>query len=118
MKETKAEKKRAKFAREYHSEERVEWVSKQPCCACGYDGPVPRDNSHVASGGMGRKADYDKIVPHCVNRPLDGGVEIGCHSAYHALGRDRLRAIFNVSSTWAELAAETEARWLEYLERI
>lgn len=50
------------FARCYGSEARVLWMSRQPCCVCGY--PVS-ENVHTRGGGMGRKADADTIVPMC-----------------------------------------------------
>ena len=102
MKETKKE----KLAREYHSTERIEWVKAQPCVACGEAGHHLREAHHTRNGGLSRKAGYETIVPLCHV----------CHYEYHALGRDTFRKRAFITKTWAELAAETHARWLEYLE--
>lgn len=50
------------WERAYGSKQRVEWVKSQPCVACW---KTPCENAHIVTGGMGRKADYDQIVPLC-----------------------------------------------------
>lgn len=44
------------------------------CCACFAPGPC--ENAHVSSGGMGRKADANRIVPLCH----------ACHEEQHRIG--------------------------------
>lgn len=53
---------KAEWTRAYGSKERVEWVKHQPCCVCGY---CVCENAHTTTGGVGRKADADHIVPLC-----------------------------------------------------
>lgn len=113
MSETKAE----KFKRCYHSKERVAFVSRLPCCACGYAG-FTRDNHHVESDGVGRKGPYMLIVPLCTIEHGRRGKEGNCHHRYHNEGRDTFRERMGIEQTWAELAEETEAKWLEHTERI
>ncbi len=118
MSETKAEKKRAKFAREFGSVERVEWVHEEPCVVCGYAGPKPRDNHHTKGDGTSRKGPYESIVPLCKSRwnANLGMVVPGCHTLVHSEGVDTFRERRGITKEWAELAAETQSRWLEYLE--
>lgn len=66
--------KAANFARAYHSDERVQWVASLRCaCGCGV---TPCENAHTESGGTGRKADYDTIIPLAKK----------CHAVQHAKG--------------------------------
>ena len=86
------------FARIYGSKARVRWVKAQPCVSCG-EGPC--QNAHTKNGGMGRKADYDTIVPLC----------FPCHDEFH-------HGILRASKEWwAEQARLTEIRWTRYAER-
>lgn len=62
------------FARVYHSEERVAWVQGLRC-ACGCGG-TPCINAHTATGGAGRKAGYESIIPLAPK----------CHERQHAKG--------------------------------
>lgn len=62
----------SEFARCYGSKERVEWVKASPCIVCAAIHPLFRltspgrsHNAHTMSGGGGRKADFDTIVPLC-----------------------------------------------------
>lgn len=50
------------FARVYGSEARVDWIRGLPCLGCGRG---PCENAHTATGGMGRKAGAETIVPLC-----------------------------------------------------
>ena len=59
MARTKAE----KFAYEYGSKARVEWVKAMPCCACGQRRGC--DNAHTTTDGTGRKSHHRNIVPLC-----------------------------------------------------
>ncbi len=100
----------------YGPPERREFVKSQPCVACGKQGDS--ENAHIETGGMGRKADFDKIIPLCGTR-LEFG-EKSCHALLHALGRDSF-----VDYVWVETgikldldqcAADTQNRWLQYKE--
>jgi hypothetical protein len=96
------------FAREYGSDERVKWIKKQRCIGCG---GLPSENAHTVTGGMGRKADANTIVPLCGDEPLLG--IIGCHTKY-----DRHLAPFNNEAVRAYIksaAAEVERRWRAHL---
>jgi hypothetical protein len=57
-----ARSKAEKFAYQFHSAERVEWMNWNPCVICG---STPCDNAHSTTGGTGNKAHYSKIVPLC-----------------------------------------------------
>lgn len=98
--EAKAE----EFARKYHSRERVLWMQRQPSIISG---EVPCVNAHVGIEGIGRKADYTKIVPltkaeHDEIEKPNGGIKTFC-------------AKYSVSIEWLlEQAAATERRWQEY----
>lgn len=59
---TNRERREKERARAYGPEERIKWIQSLPCLICG---STPSDNAHVATGGTGRKADADKIVPLC-----------------------------------------------------
>lgn len=49
----------SEFARIYGSKRRVEAIKALACHACHRE---PAENAHIESGGMGRKADWTKIV--------------------------------------------------------
>jgi len=56
------------FARAYGSETRVLWIKSLPCLACvalTVPQRFPTENVHTRTGGMGRKADADTIIPLC-----------------------------------------------------
>jgi hypothetical protein len=88
------------WTRAYGSVERVLFVRSLPCVMCG---AVPSENAHIETGGMGRKADYTKIVPLCKSG----------HDAFHVYGRDyfKHRSYLDLEAA----AAETEARWRAHL---
>lgn len=115
----KAETKAEKFAREFHSEERVAFVNGLPCCACGRK-PTrrhPSDNHHVWTDGTGRRGPYTAIVPLCRS----------CHRRYHQIGKlsmlQGVRLQLRVGPTqgprgrthyfdqWEEVAAFVEEQW-------
>lgn len=91
-----------KFAREFHSTDRREWVSWLPCLACSV---VPCENHHTRNAGKGLKGPYQSIVPLCLVH----------HMEAHATGiksfekkyADRLCGRTLVS--WAETV---QAAWL------
>ena len=59
------------FARCYHSKERVEWVKSLNCILCVAIHPLltlanqKSENAHTVTGGAGRKAGYETIIPLC-----------------------------------------------------
>jgi hypothetical protein len=60
------------FARIYGSRERVEWVKSLPCLYCAALSPFlaaatvgQSQNCHTVTGGTGRKAGYETIIPLC-----------------------------------------------------
>jgi hypothetical protein len=64
----------SEFARIYGSRERVRFIKSLPCCLCcgialsdfAPDAGNSSDNAHTGErSGMGRKADFDTIVPMC-----------------------------------------------------
>ena len=113
-----ARSKAERFAYQYHSKARVEFVAALPCCACGRR-DEPSENHHVWGEGMGRKGPYVAIVPLC-NR---------CHYRYHTIGklsmlqavklrllgrdyRDRYDSSVSYDQ-WDDLAAAVEEMWQE-----
>jgi hypothetical protein len=87
----------AEFTRIYGSKARVAWIKAQPCLVCHRS---PCDNAHTVTGGTGRKAGFETIVPLCRR----------CH-----LGYDQHRYPFNVWSfrdPIQDAAAEYVAGWL------
>lgn len=106
VKPRNAKRRASEFARCYGSKERVVFVRSLPCLACIGIAPLllftahgPSDNAHTVSGGKGRKADADTIVPLCRNH----------HQRY-----DEHRAPFDVREIREALqrdAAKIEALW-------
>lgn len=92
----------ADFARIYGSAARVAWIRAQPCMACGRG---PCENAHTISGGMGRKADYETIIPLCWT----------CHNHMHLAGWAVLGARFANRDLLKTLAHDTQRRWLLHL---
>jgi hypothetical protein len=91
-----AERRDREFQRCYGSAERVAFVQGLSCVGCGR---TPCENAHSVTGGMGRKADAETIVPLCHD----------CHTRY-----DQHRTPFDVPEC-RELvkaaAAEVARRW-------
>lgn len=102
-----------KFAYEYHSEARVEFVRRLPCCVCGRR---PSQNSHVWGDGTARKGPYVAIVPHCWS----------CHDRYHWIGKLALLQWCSREhggllwegrrdiDSWEEIAGLVEEAWQLY----
>jgi hypothetical protein len=91
------------FRRVYFSEERVKWVASLRC-ACGCGG-TPCENAHTVTGGTGRKADADTIIPltpKCHRKQTEKGWEsIG-------LTREEARAIAgDVQRMWERRTEQT-----------
>ena len=53
------------FARTYHSGARVLLVKLLPCAVPGCVSTQERENAHTQNGGLGRKGDYQTIIPLC-----------------------------------------------------
>lgn len=86
------------FARSYGSLDRVEWCRNQPCVVSGTS---PCENHHTASGGTGRKAGYETIIPLS---PLK-------HRELHRIGVKTFQTKYGVDL--AAAAAATQKRWVE-----
>lgn len=87
------------FRRAYGSKERVEWTRLHGCVVCAR---VPCDNAHVVGGGMGRKADADRIVPLCREH----------HDDLHRFGLATFQRVYLTDLPWAaELHAAAWREW-------
>lgn len=94
------------FARAYHSAARVRWVASLACWACNDTGPIPRQNAHVRTDGMGLKSDYTNIIPLC---PI-------CHHKQEARGwlaiamtdESKTRAAAQIQALWEERCGNSE----------
>lgn len=71
-------------------------MKAQPCCVCGY--PVS-ENAHYDTGGMGRKADADHIVPLCRAH----------HRELHQQGIATFELSYGISL--ASVAVNTDLAW-------
>lgn len=91
------------FSRIYGSKARVQWVKSQPCLVCGFG---PCENAHVVSGGMGRKADANTIVPLCRDH----------HWQSHHYGWDVMANRWGREDFRLRLAADVQTRWERYAE--
>lgn len=96
------------FAREYGSRARVTFVSKLPCAACAYAGPLRRDNAHTQNDGTGRKGHYTTVIPLCT-----AGNPMNCHGRQHGPNGGWLKIGMTAESR-RRAAAQTEALWLEH----
>ena len=90
------------FARAYGSAARVLWVAGWPCVVCN---KTPCQNAHIATGGMGRKADADRVVPLC--KPH--------HHELHQAGLASFERQHGVSLSFT--AQLVESRWQEKRSR-
>lgn len=91
---------KSEFARIYGSKERVLFVKRLKCCCCGRIGWT--ENAHIENGGMGRKADYTKIIPLCGRL----APKFSCHLRLHMHGREDLEL-------WGGINLDTEAKVCE-----
>ena len=87
--------------RAYGPEKRREWLTRQPCVACGRAATEDRPNHqhHTRTGGMGRKADADTLVSVCPD----------CHRKHHD-GHE-------LDVDWEREARRTNERWEAETER-
>lgn len=93
---TPAQRKRDRIARAFGPIERVRWVQSLPCLVCG---DSPCENAHSVGGGMGRRADYQTIVPLCPTH----------HREQHQMGTKSFQARYGVSLT--DRAAQIQQAW-------
>jgi hypothetical protein len=108
MKRENPERRRSERERAYGPPERRAWIKTLPCVACLSLSPFfaaasgPSDNAHVETDGMGRKADYTRIVPLCRNH----------HRRYdeHRVPFDKQAA----RDAIAKVAARVERMWLRH----
>jgi hypothetical protein len=96
---------RSEFARIYGSKKRVAWVKSLPC-AVRDSSPISAlvcddriQNHHITTGGMGRKANADQIIPLCAFH----------HMILHDMGATEFAARYRVDLK--AVAARTEAAW-------
>lgn len=106
VKATNAKRRLKEWARAYGSEERVAFVKALGCLVAGRGvdacfGPV--DVAHVATGGMGRKADASLTVGLCR----------GHHCEQHQYGTARFGEKYGVDLVVC--AAQVEWRWQRHL---
>lgn len=109
QKERDRVRKAREFDRKYGGLERVFYVSTALKCVvpdCDEDGDC--DNAHTATGGTGRKADYDTVVPMC-----------WCHHAEHHRGAVTFAERYGLDLD--DAARLTETSWqlygADYVER-
>lgn len=94
------------WIRSYGPLGRTEFVQGLPCIAGA--GRICRGkshNHHTKSGGTGRKADCDTIVPLCFLH----------HNEVHANGQDTFARRHKIN--WELAASETEMKWQDHLQR-
>ncbi len=89
-------KQKADWQRAYHSQERVEFIQRLPSVVSGKS---PCVNAHVRTGGMGRKAGSEWIVP------LTGAEHIELHQ--RGMASFEAKYVVNLRT----LATQTEERW-------
>lgn len=106
LKKRNPERRAKECARAYGSPERVYYIGQFLACVvpdCYTEDPC--ENAHIETGGTGRKADADRIIPLCVRH----------HAEYHR-GAESFRLRHGLDLE--ELAAQTEARWSLYGEDV
>ena len=91
------------WQRVYHSPERVAFVKSLRCCVPNcYRRDI--ENHHIETGGKGRKAGYDRIVPMCRTH----------HREWHGPNCGRLTFVERYSTPARPLDIEREAEWTEH----
>lgn len=106
----------SRWKEEYGSKARVKFVERLPCAACGYAGPVRRDNAHTKNAGLSRKGHYTTIIPLCRAFTVedfkddDGRSALNCHGRQHGPNGGWL-AIGMTRESCARAAALTEELW-------
>jgi hypothetical protein len=91
----------------------ADWIRSLPCVGCGYQGPAV-EAAHTTTGGMGRKADAETLVPLCGPRNIShewcrSTTLEGCHRLAHRVGHQKLEKVYRVDLK--AKAAELWASW-------
>ena len=91
----------AEFRRIYGSQSRVNFVASLPCLVTTC--PAPKcECAHIESGGTGRKADADRIVPLCPTH----------HRDLHQYGPGHFATAHRITPQMLQYAARaTEIAW-------
>jgi len=96
----KRERTKALFARNFHSQERVEWIRDLPCAVTMLEGQS--HNAHMKSRGSG--GTYHDIVP----------LSFRAHRDYDELGEEEFEDIyFTTKAEVKSLAAHYQLMWEE-----
>lgn len=107
IKKVNRKRRQSEFQRCYHSKERVLFVKGRGClyCRMTFGQPVYPNvhNAHTESGGSGRKAGYETIIPLCATH----------HSAYDE-HRPPLASDFIRGQLKAD-AAEVQRAWHSHI---
>mgnify|MGYP003672380500 FL=1 len=107
---TRTQRRKAERLRAYGGTERIKFVRSMGCSICGWVTTQPRpglehpiENAHTRSGGTGRKADADTIIPLCWTH----------HDEYDG-GKKTFAAKYSFDPI--ARAAEVESAWQEWGE--
>tara|TARA_R110002110_G_scaffold104794_2_gene263915 strand:- start:51 stop:368 length:318 start_codon:yes stop_codon:yes gene_type:complete len=96
----KRERKKALFARNFHSQERVEWIRSLPCALTGIEGQS--HNAHMKSRGSG--GTWHHIVP----------LSTAAHRDYDELDKVHFAAKYGTTKAAVKsLAAHYQLMWEE-----
>lgn len=87
------------WARAYGSKERVAWIARHPSVVSDQ---TPCENAHVVSGGKGRKADADKVVP----------LTSAEHRQLHLFGVRQFEVDYDIDLLFT--AAQIEREWQQH----
>lgn len=107
VKKRNAKRHTREWLRAYGSVERVEFVKGLPCVACGRVGFA--ENTHCATGGMGRKAHFTMIAPLCGHL---WSIVNNCHGELHRIGIKSFEEKYGVDLS--SCSRETEKKWQEH----
>jgi hypothetical protein len=102
-KQLTAAEKAAKFAHEYGSKERREWISLHGCLACGR---TPCENHHTSNGGKSKKGHFTTIVPLCLEHHDE------CHHGVQTFEAKYSRMLCGRTlKEWAGTYADAWEKW-------
>ena len=93
---------KAEFERVYGPPGRREFVEGLPCIVNSVICTAPSHNHHTKNGGMGRKADFDAIVPLCFDH----------HQEIHTTGAETFAQRYWLNLR--ESARLTESLWQDH----
>ncbi len=98
---TPAERVVDRFTRCFESKERVEWINWLPCLVCG---TTPCHNAHIETGGTGRRADSNKVVPACPAHHLEMDEGDGKEAFEQKYGLNLAEIAARVEHAWRLIA--------------